>query len=150
RPGETCRALDELVAAIDGEVERVFAGQGQSGQKAAGPKPAGEGEPYVIFTLAGTEYAVPISTVGGMRRPLPVPPVATVPDWVLGVANCRGDIVSLVDFRLFLGLGRPERVADQRLLVVRDRKDNLTTGLLVDQVRGMRRLPPERFDPAAP
>jgi uncharacterized repeat protein (TIGR01451 family) len=147
RTGETCRALDDLLATIDGEVERAFAGHKPTERSKAAA--AGDEQPYVIFTLLGTDYAVPIGNVVEMTRPLPATPVPNVPDWVLGVANFRGDIVSLVDFRLFLGLERPGALADQRLLVVRDRQENTTAGLLVDGVRGMRRLPPQRFRPAA-
>jgi chemotaxis signal transduction protein len=104
---------------------------------------------FVVFTLAGTDYAVPIGKLVEMSRPLPVTPVPNLPEWVLGVANVRGDIVSLVDLRLFLGLERCERPAQQRLLVVRARGEDMTAGLLVDQVRGLRRLPASSFEALA-
>jgi purine-binding chemotaxis protein CheW len=152
RPGESHRLLDDLLAAIDGEVEQTFAALPADGDRAGRLSPAAaEEKQYVLFTLADTDYAVPIANVVELSRPLPITPVPNVPDWVVGVANVRGDIVSLVDFRTFLGLERPGNVGDQRLLVVRAREENMTTALLVDQVRGMRRLSPQSLSvPAAP
>jgi purine-binding chemotaxis protein CheW len=77
-------------------------------------------------------------------RPLPVTAVPHVPDWVTGVANVRGDIVSMIDLRTFLGLPSGDG-ADKRLLVVRSTDGETTTGLLVDRIRGIRALPAGRL-----
>src|SRR5262249_19531329 len=67
----------------------------------------------------------------------------------LGVANVRGDIVSMVDLRGFLGMESYGRQPSQRMLVARDRKEEITAGLIVDQVRGIRYVAAERVNPAA-
>jgi uncharacterized repeat protein (TIGR01451 family) len=156
--GNGCRALDDLLA----ELQRAVALDLAPASEGAAPAPlalgllgagqapvAGDELEFVVFTLAGTDYAVPIANLVETSRPLPVTPVPNLPEWVLGVANVRGDIVSLVDLRLFLGLERCERPAQQRLLVVRARGEDMTTGLLVDQVRGLRRLPARNFEALA-
>jgi uncharacterized repeat protein (TIGR01451 family) len=156
--GNGCRALDELLAELQrGVAQDLAPAVGEAapaslalGVLGAAPAPvAGDELEFVVFTLAGTDYAVPIGNLVEMSRPLPVTPVPNLPEWVLGVANVRGDIVSLVDLRLFLGLERCERPAQQRLLVVRARGEDMTTGLLVDQVRGLRRLPASSFEALA-
>src|SRR5262249_53212358 len=104
---------------------------------------------HVMFTLAGAEYAVPIDNVLEVGRPLTPTPVPNVPDWVLGVANVRGDIVSMIDLRGFLGLP-PHRGPERRLLVVRPRSEELAVGLLVDRVGGIRDIPPASVNTGAP
>src|SRR5262249_10077058 len=58
---------------------------------------------------------------------------------LLGVANVRGDIVSMVHLRSFLGLD--SGAGEGRMMVVRASSHDLVTGLIVDQVRGIRSLP---------
>jgi purine-binding chemotaxis protein CheW len=93
------------------------------------------GVQHLIFTLAGIEYAVDLGGVRAIDYPPPVTPLPHVPDWLLGVGNLRGDVVSVVDLRGFLGLERTPSDRSCRLLVVRSRQDGLTAGLLVDGVR---------------
>jgi chemotaxis signal transduction protein len=73
-----------------------------------------------------------------------------VPAWVLGVANVRGDIVSLVDLGAFLGLDGLPHGRPGRMVVARARPDELTAGLLVDQVRGIQFVPEDRISTASP
>src|SRR5205823_3689408 len=111
------------------------------------PQTAKQGERQVLFTLAGTDYAVPLANVLEIGRPLTITPTPNVPEWVLGVANLRGDIVSMVDLRAFFGLEPSAHDPSRRVLVVRARTEDLTAGLVVDRVKGMRYLPPERVGP---
>jgi chemotaxis signal transduction protein len=97
---------------------------------------------FVVFALAGAEYALPLAAVFEIAQPLAATPVPNTPGWVLGVTSVGGDIVPMVDLGSFLGLAQgPE--ADTRLLVVRNRNADHTTGLVVDRVTGVRTLPPE-------
>jgi purine-binding chemotaxis protein CheW len=91
---------------------------------------------FVLFTIAATHYAVSESMVIGLERVPAVTLVPRVPDWVRGVANLRGDIVSVVDLRSFMGL-EPTSPHTGRMLVVRLRDEELALGLLVDGVDQM-------------
>ncbi len=59
--------------------------------------------------------------------------VPRVPAWVRGVTNLRGDVVSVIDMRAFLGL-EPTGSHSGRMLVVRLLSEEFATGLLVDGV----------------
>ena len=62
-----------------------------------------------------------------------------VPDWVLGVSNLRGNVVSVVDLRALLGIQCEEPLANnQRLVVTQSLVDEIDSGLLVDRVVGIR------------
>ena len=59
-------------------------------------------------------------------------------NWVLGVANLRGSITSVVDLRLFLGL--PQEVPTPRSRIVITSSGTMVIGFLVDGVNEMRVL----------
>lgn len=141
---ETNRFLDELIANIDYQVEQTFGLQAMADSSATAPVD-GDAEQHVIFALAGTEYAVPIANVTEIGPPLNVTPLPNVPDWILGVVNLRGDVVSMVDLRAFLGMARTNYGQTSRMLVARARQEDMTAGLIVDRVSGIRFLPMEQI-----
>jgi twitching motility protein PilI len=59
--------------------------------------------------------------------------------WVAGIANLRGQLLTVIDLNAFLGGGATRLGRDTRVLVVNDRE--LGAGLLVDEVYGFRRFP---------
>jgi purine-binding chemotaxis protein CheW len=101
-------------------------------------------EQHVIFTLEGTAYSLPISHITEIGRSLPITPLPNVPSWVLGVSNLRGDIISVLDLRAFLGKQPLAQARDCRMMVVRSRHEDITTALLVDRVREIRHLISEK------
>jgi purine-binding chemotaxis protein CheW len=137
--------LDELIATIDKEVEQAFGREAMADLAATAPVRAGGEEQHVIFALAGTEYAVPIANVTEIGQPLDVTPVPNAPDWVLGVTNLRGDIVSVVDMRTFLGMERIGYGQASRMLVAQARQEDMATSLIVDRVSGIRYLSVDRI-----
>lgn len=143
--------LDDLIATIDMEVEQAFGPGAMADLMTAAPVGEAGGEQHVIFSLAETEYAAHIGNVTEIGDPLEATPVPNVPDWVLGVANLRGDIISMVDMRMFLGMEPTGSGHGRRMLVAQARGEELTTGLIVDRVSGIRYLDVKRIGaPAAP
>ncbi len=127
------RILGDALAALDAAGER-------RPDRAKVAVAVERGEQHVVFEVAGNAYAVPIRNVAEISRPPAVTPVPHVPAWVVGVANVRGDVVSLIDPRLLLALPAGKAGPDQRLLVARAAADEIVVGILVDRVRGLRRL----------
>ncbi len=109
--------------------------------------PAGEQEPErlrtILFSLAGSRYGVEVAQVREVLEVPPVTPVPNVPGWVLGVANLRGEILSVVDLGAFLGFGPPDWPEGARMLVVRSAEDEVTVGLVVERVEGLGRFEPD-------
>lgn len=137
--------LDMLIATIDDEMDATF-GSGEGTELALAAESSTQDEQYVIFSLAGTEYAVPIMNVTEIGYPLNVTAVPNVPDWILGVANLRGDLISVVDLRMFFGLERMTSGESVRMLVGRTFQEDLTVGLIVDRAHGIRHLPVEQIE----
>lgn len=71
--------------------------------KASGPE-AGK---YLVFTLSGERYAVPVLAVREIIRLCPITPVATMPAHIRGVINLRGRVIPLIDLRVRFGLSAP-------------------------------------------
>ena len=84
----------------------------------------------------------------GVSELLTLPALTVVPGtkhWVAGVANIRGELLPIVDFRRFL-FGEATRPAKQvRVLVITH--EEVRSGLIVDEVYGMRRFPVDTLKP---
>ena len=92
----------------------------------------------VLFELAGKQLAVAIENVLEIQQVPPIASLLGVPDWLCGITNLRGAILSVVDIGLFLGL--PATEGGRNMLVVRSLADDLTAGLIVERIIGIRAL----------
>jgi len=94
-------------------------------------------EKHIIFSLAGTKYTAPMSQVMEVGELTTFTRVPGVPDWVLGVTNLHGDIVSIVDIRALLGIDRQDCPEACNLLVIQTFEGDITASLIVEQVLGI-------------
>ena len=63
--------------------------------------------------------------------------------WLLGIANLRGHLLTLVDLKLLLGSGRTTLRRTTRVISVNHRE--IPAGLVVDEVQGFRRFTEHEF-----
>ncbi len=90
----------------------------------------------VVFRLGAHRLTVAITEV---EEILPMPQLTPVPgakDWLLGMANVRGNLVTVVDVGWFLAGTRTPVTARTRLLLTRLQGRHV--GLIVDEVFGQR------------
>lgn len=104
-------------------------------------------EEFIVFSLADTRCVVPIRNVVEVGRIPESAPVPHAPAWLHGLGNLRGQVLSLIDLRAFLGLGRI-RPSAGRMIVLRADADEVVAGLMVDQVHQIVQLAPSRFQAA--
>lgn len=103
----------------------------------------------IAFRLGAENFVAGRTAV---REVMPMPESMTrVPGakpWLRGVTNVRGQLLTIVDLRAFLGSagGAPDRRSRILVLATRD----VPTGLVVDQVFGFRRFSPAEFGADAP
>jgi purine-binding chemotaxis protein CheW len=138
-------SLDQLIDAIDEEVG-IGLDHSNKLEQELPPEPVREMAQFVTFSLAGTEYAVPIHNVTEIAYTPEVTSLPNVPHWIRGVANLRGDLVSLIDLRVFFGLEQAPHSDSSRMLVGRTTNEDLSAGLLVDRAHGIRYLPVDEID----
>lgn len=134
-------SLHELAAKIARETLGTVTGAPDSGSMNSGVK-------HVLFVLNGSQYAVPMENVLELQRLPRITSLPSVPAWLRGVTNLRGEVLSVVDLRSLLGLPTAETHVSQRLVVVRSMLEEIATGWIVDQVVGMRRLATEDMQPS--
>lgn len=95
------------------------------------------------FGLMGRRFVVPMNEISEM---LEVPAYTRLPGvqpWVKGVANVRGRLLPLFDLAAFFG-SKVSSQRKQRRVLILDR-DELYSGLIVDQVFGMQHFPVDTF-----
>jgi len=135
-----------LAAAVTVLDARVVAGA-----TAVSVAPAPEhrtGSRFVRFTVGATSYAVGEAFVIELDRVPRITMVPQTPAWLRGVTNLRGDILSVVDLRIYLGLD-PTPAASGRMLVLRLPSDECALGLLVDAVDGIVPIDRDAIQPPA-
>lgn len=149
-PQDSADILSDMIASDDQEAQAFDAGASAElpAPVQAGTE-AGRTGQYILFGLAGTEYATLLTNVMEIGRPSVLTPVPNVPEWVLGVTNLRGDIVSIVDLRRLLDVGDTGLPPDPQLLLAHTQLQDLTAGLVVDRVNGVRFLPADQIKPPA-
>jgi len=102
-------------------------------------------EPYILFELVGTPYAVPSSVVQRMEMIEHVTPVPNAPSYVDGLVFSRGRVVPAVNLRRRFGFSAAEYDAKTRLIVVTH--EQRTVGLIVDSAREFMTIPVDAIQP---
>ncbi|WP_428608055.1 chemotaxis protein CheW [Sedimenticola sp.] len=91
----------------------------------------------VLFSIAGLGVIAPLQEVKEiLNYPEELTQVPGTQDWLLGMANIRGNLLPIIDLQQFLG-GAPVVIGRRsRVLVINHQ--GLYSGLLVGNVQGMR------------
>ncbi|WP_108649389.1 chemotaxis protein CheW [Dongshaea marina] len=88
--------------------------------------------PWVVFKLFEEKYALKAVTIQEVFRIVDIVPVPGAPDYILGIINSRGIIITIIDLRTRFGLPFAEPNDSSRIIVLEN--DNHPIGLLVDTV----------------
>ena len=103
----------------------------------------------VAFRMGGETFLIAREET---REVLGYPAVITrIPgakSWVKGLANVRGQLLSMLDLRQFLGNGATAAGRNTRVVMVNHRE--IPAGLIVDEVLGFRRFAESEFNAEAP
>jgi len=86
----------------------------------------------VTFRLKDESYGINVMQVQEVLRVTEIAPVPGSPDYVLGIINLRGNVVTVIDTRKRFGLA-PKEVDDSTRIVIIE-ADKQVVGILVDSV----------------
>jgi purine-binding chemotaxis protein CheW len=100
----------------------------------------------VGFKVGRETYGVPITSLHEIVRVPEITAVPDAPDYVEGVINLRGKIVSVIDLRKRLGEAVIAPSKRNRILVVEHR--GRLCGLIVDSASDVLKIPAEDIDPS--
>jgi purine-binding chemotaxis protein CheW len=109
-------------------------------------------EKYLIFTLAGQEYGIPLMKIKEIIGMMPIAPVPNMPDFIRGVANLRGRVIAIADIRL--GLEAADDTERTCIIIseIESKAEKRTAGIIVDAVnevagiKGKHIEPPPKFE----
>jgi purine-binding chemotaxis protein CheW len=104
---------------------------------------------YLSFTIAGTDYGLPILAVKEILQHDEPTRVPGTPGSIRGVINVRGSVVPVVDLAVKFGKGETAATKRTCILVVEARigGERLTLGVVADAVNEVLDLPPEAIEP---
>ena len=85
---------------------------------------------WVTFRLDGETYGVNVMQVQEVLRYTEIAPVPGAPQYVLGIINLRGNVVTVIDTRNRFGLKEGDITDSTRIVIVE--ADEHVVGLLVD------------------
>jgi purine-binding chemotaxis protein CheW len=100
---------------------------------------------YILFTVAGTSYALPSQQVAHVEMVEEITRVPNAASFVDGVVFSRGQVVPAVNMRVRFGFERAPRDLRTRLLVVQ--AAGRSVGLLVDACREFLTIPSTAIQP---
>jgi purine-binding chemotaxis protein CheW len=118
---------------------------------------------FATFRLGDGLFGIDVLLIDEVNRRQDVIPVARAPEFVRGLLNLRGQIVTVIDLGVKFGLGVQEFTRETRCVVLRTsrmlnrfREDGLLDddtgpdmiGLLVERVEEMVSIEESRIDPA--
>lgn len=99
---------------------------------------------FVLFAIGEDVFGVPVEQVSNVTKFDKAFPVPGTPDYVLGVINLRGRVLSLIHLKKRLGLGDELPAEGSGHIIFVDLGDD-TIGMLVDRVLNLRTIPTEQI-----
>ncbi|MBW2130004.1 MAG: chemotaxis protein CheW [Deltaproteobacteria bacterium] len=156
-PGQDQDSVKRIGTSLDG---------GTRGNLSDKARQTEDEELLVTFKLAGEEFAVDIMRVQEIVRVGEITKVPKAPAYILGITLLRDRLLPIVDLRVLLGIETLERIPyegqseekapdgktlhtddteDTRRIVVLD-MEGVLTGILVDSVSEVLRLPKSRIE----
>lgn len=87
---------------------------------------------WVTYKLGDETYGINVMQVQEVLRHTEIAPVPGAPDYVLGIINLRGNVVTVIDTRARFGLEPTELSDNSRIVIIES--DEQVVGILVDSV----------------
>ncbi|WP_371192724.1 chemotaxis protein CheW [Glaciecola sp. SC05] len=87
---------------------------------------------WVTYRLDEETYGINVMQVQEVLRYTEIAPVPGAPDYVMGIINLRGNVVTVIDTRARFGLPPSEITDNSRIVIIES--DEHVVGILVDSV----------------
>lgn len=100
----------------------------------------------VTFRLHDETYGINVMHVQEVLRVSEIAPVPGAPDYILGIINLRGNVVTVIDTRSRFGLPEGEVTDSSRIVIIES--DKQVVGILVDAVAEVVELRESQIDSA--
>ncbi|MFT4994906.1 MAG: purine-binding chemotaxis protein CheW [Paraglaciecola sp.] len=87
---------------------------------------------WVTYRLGEETFGINVMQVQEVLRYTEIAPVPGAPDYVLGIINLRGNVVTVIDTRARFGLPPADTTDNTRIVIIES--DEQVVGILVDSV----------------
>lgn len=105
----------------------------------------------VGFVVGDEEYAIPILNIQEIIKPIEYTRVPSIPDYVLGVFNMRGNVMPLIDLAQQLSFGSSKMTPQTRYIVLRGETNGTgvggNAGFVIDRLTEAIKIHRNRIDP---
>ena len=137
-------SLSELISEIDSKTDQLTFPENLQDANALEPAVTTTNiqSQFILFGLEEILFALPLASALEIGHRPEVTRLPNLPNWVLGISNIRGQIISLVNLKAFLGIPSSGIITDSRFIIVHNQ--DLTVGIIVDRIMGMLSL--DRID----
>ncbi|MDP4145961.1 MAG: chemotaxis protein CheW [Bacillota bacterium] len=88
----------------------------------------------VVFKLKDEQFAVETAKVQSISDPIKATKVPKAPDYIKGLINLRGSVISLLDINMLLDIGRDDNHDDSQDSIIILKIEEEQMGISVDQV----------------
>ena len=102
----------------------------------------------VEFLLAHERYGIESSYIGEVYPLKDLTPLPCTPQFVLGIMNVRGNILSVIDLRKFFDLPEKGLTDLNKVIIVHD--ETMEFAILADAILGSRQIPVRDLQPSLP
>lgn len=104
-------------------------------------------EKFIVFSLNEEIYAFNISYVKEIKKISDnmISKIPCVPDFILGIINFRGDYISVLDIKYFLGIEKTEFEGKKEIVIIET--NDLKVAILTDFVLDITNLPISQLIP---
>ncbi len=99
----------------------------------------------ICFALGDEFYAIEIDYIIEILNNFNITQVPSLPPFIRGVINLRGEIISVTDLKFVFDLGNTNINAETNLIIIK--AEGTTTGLLVDYITDIDEIPKDSIEP---
>ena len=133
--------LCELIAEIDRELPTGpnLIPDGNEGKKSPEEHLTGQRQ-YIKFLLDEIVMGIPLTNALEIEQLSEITPLPSLPQWILGICNIRGEIISVVDLRGFFQMPLRSLKSVTPLIVIGNKAQK--TSLRVDKIMGLLSIDP--------
>ncbi len=98
-----------------------------------------------IFEVGQVTCALPINEIQEINKHMDFTRVENAPDYIRGISNLRGSIITVIDMRRKFGMESKPFDGDMRMVVVKNQGEQI--GLLVDKMLDVLQAKSDDLDP---
>jgi len=103
---------------------------------------------FVEFKIAGELYGIELKFIRTIHPLKNLTYVPGAPDFIRGIINLRGEIISVVDLKKFFDLPDQELTNLSQVIILSS--DTMEFGILADKILGVMQIPETKIQPSLP